>query len=56
MLVFNGGLHLRVSYMDGRLQRKLTPQILFYKEFSQLTAMRFFHALPFINNQDFTPF
>ena len=33
-LVFNGGLRLRVSFMDGRLQKKLTPQILFIGVFS----------------------
>ena len=32
--VFNGGLRLRVSFMDGRLQRKATPQILFIGVFS----------------------
>jgi hypothetical protein len=34
MLAFNGGLRLRVSIVDGRLQRKLTPQILFIGVFS----------------------
>ena len=34
MSVFNGGLRLRVSHADGRLQRKPTPQILFIGVFS----------------------
>jgi hypothetical protein len=34
MLVLYGGLRLRVSFMDGRLQRELTPQILFIGVFS----------------------
>ena len=34
MLAFNGGLRLRVSIVDGRLQRELTPQILFIGVFS----------------------
>jgi hypothetical protein len=33
-LVFNGGLRLRVSFTDGRLQKKLTPQILIIGVFS----------------------
>ncbi len=34
MQVFNGGLRLRVSLADGRLQRELSPQILFIGVFS----------------------
>lgn len=34
MSVFNGGLRLRVSHADGRLQRKSTTQILFIGVFS----------------------
>jgi len=33
-LVFNGGLRLRVSFMDGRLQKEPTTQILFIGVFS----------------------
>jgi hypothetical protein len=45
MQVFNGGLRLRVSLADGRLQRKLSSQILFTGVFSTKT-MRFFLFSP----------
>ncbi len=47
MQVFDGGLHLRVSLADGRLQRELSPQILFTGVFST-KAMRFFLFFYFI--------
>jgi hypothetical protein len=42
-MVFNGGLRLRVSFMDGRLQQKPTSQILFIGVFSTNDNAVFFH-------------
>jgi len=52
-LVFNGGLRLRVSFTDGRLQKKLTPQILIIGVFSTNgNAVFFIFQITTIKTQD----